>query len=49
MPGTVLGPEHIKLTKMDKVLLQLTFKQRKIGSQQINAYQEAVEAYEKIR
>lgn len=44
----LVGPEHIKSTKMDKVLLQLTFKQRKLGNQQINTYQEAVEAYDKI-
>ena len=38
-PGTVLGPEHIKLTKMDKVLaLNETYIQAEEDRQLTNKY-----------
>lgn len=49
IPSTVLGPEHIKLTKMDKVLaLHGTYIQANEDKQLTNKYKEAIQGYEEL-
>ena len=49
IPSTVLGPEHIKLTKMDKVLaLHGTYIQADEDKQLTNKYKEAIQGYEEL-